>query len=185
MRPAWLAATGIVVAACSSSGTSSSAPGRTSASPLTTSRAPQSAAAANRHGCPLLDADALTAIVGTHLTDHYASTTQPAADSPLAGTVLCDFADSTSGKTVKIARGDTGTVGTAAELMRKVQGDTGTSCPTLPGVGERAYQCADEQQAIVLADAGGQVVMAYRGGRPGGAPLADQAAAIAAVILVG
>src|SRR5205085_1554797 len=47
--------------------------------------------------CPILGSAELDPIVGVHLTDHFRTTQQPAADSPMKGNVLCDFANSAEG----------------------------------------------------------------------------------------
>jgi hypothetical protein len=136
--------------------------------------------------CPVLGSAELDPIVGVHLTDHFRTTQQPAADSPMKGNVLCDFANSAEGRTVKLAFGDTATVGGVDQLLQKVQsglGVTAAQCPAVNDVGDRAFGCSDGQQAVVVAEGEGHVVMAYRGGRPGGAVLLAQATAIAQAVL--
>jgi hypothetical protein len=178
-----LAAVALLVTGCGSSDSSSPPDKASTASSRTTGTPTSSTAkAADGDGCPVLASPDLDAIVGVHLTDHYASTQQPGDDSPMAGSVLCDFANASAERTAKVAVGEVGTIGTAEALMHKLQGQ---SCPALPGVGEKAYACSDAGQAVVLAQAHGKVVMAYRGGKPGGAAMLDQAKAIAAALLGG
>lgn len=121
-----------------------------------------------------------------HLTDHFKSTQQPGGGSPFTGSILCDFADSAAGATAKLAYGDVATVGSAQALMQKVQSGVGTGsgrCVPLSGAGEQAFECADAAEAMVVAQDSGHVVMAYRGGKPGGDALLAQATALAKAAL--
>jgi hypothetical protein len=210
MKRTLMAAVAVAVTAsgCSSSGgTGSAGPGPAGPSIASTSpptpgppastiassaSPPAGPSAPTGGGCPVVSADAVNAAVAgepeAHLSDHYDSTTQPPAGSPFAGSVLCDFADSVAGVTVKVARGTAATVGSVDDLLGKVQDGLhfdASACPAISGVGERAYRCADDAQAVVLAQAGDTVVMAYRGGNPGGRTVQDQAALIAAAVLEG
>lgn len=183
-----IAATGVLLVpllvGCGSSGDSTPPPAAStprSSSPATESSPtePATSPSAGTGDCPVIASSDLDAIVGTHLTDHYKSTQQPAAGTPLAGTVLCDFANSDAGRTAKVASGAVAKVGTVDELLARL----GTDCPAVSGVGDKAFGCVQGDGAIVVAQSGDRVVMAYRGGNPGGTALLNQATEIARTLL--
>lgn len=122
-----------------------------------------------------------------HLSDHYASTVQPTADSPFHGSVLCDFASAADQRTAKVGRGQVSTIGTAQDLLQKIRTGFGVSAAQCPSVdaGDTGFACSDATQAVVVAQRGGTIVFAYRGGQPGGAAMTAQATAIAKAVLGG
>ncbi len=177
------------VAGCTSSagtksGTSVTPNQSTTASQPTVSITPSGSTVAGK--CPIVDGGALDAIVGIHMIDHYDLTQQPPAGSPLAGATTCDF-DSGEGKAAKLASGAMSKLGSAEQVTQIAKGTLGASgeCPAIAGIGDKAFGCSDEGNAVVIAQGNGLVVVAYRGGKPGGAALLDQAKKIATALLNG